>query len=151
LTTPPDLAETVRSLMEKLQRFKADNERLMREQEKKIELNAVMLQILSDVLRKLQHGPMDSNVDRTNTKRTQIPPKIQKHHPENRNTRRSTSKKAQHEPRGMLTSKIQLKNPLVRELTTPRNCLAMRLVYILIGEERGGNIPKNMTLKRLRK
>jgi hypothetical protein len=33
--TPPDLAEIVRSLMEELQRFKQDNERLMREQEKK--------------------------------------------------------------------------------------------------------------------
>jgi hypothetical protein len=33
--TPPDLAETVISLMEELQSFKQDNERLMREQEKK--------------------------------------------------------------------------------------------------------------------
>jgi hypothetical protein len=49
--TPPDLAETVRSLMVKLQIFKADNERLMREQEKKTEINAVMLQILSDIQR----------------------------------------------------------------------------------------------------
>jgi hypothetical protein len=63
--TPPDLAETVRSLMEELQRFKVDNERLMREQEKKTEINAVLLQILSDIQRQLQHGPMASNVDRT--------------------------------------------------------------------------------------
>jgi hypothetical protein len=54
------------------------------------------------------------------------------------------------EPKGMLASRIQLKNPLVRELTTPRNYLAVRLVYILRGEERGGNIPEAMTLKRLR-
>jgi hypothetical protein len=94
--TPPDLAETVRSLMEELQSFKEDNERLMREQEKKTEINAVLLQILSDIQRQLQHGPMASNVDRHNTKRTQSPPEIQKHGPENRNTRRSTSKKAQH-------------------------------------------------------
>ena len=32
--TPPDLAETVRSLMVKLQSCKADNERMMKEQEK---------------------------------------------------------------------------------------------------------------------
>jgi hypothetical protein len=32
--TPPGLAETVRSLMDKLQSCKADNERLIKEQEK---------------------------------------------------------------------------------------------------------------------
>ena len=32
--TPPDLAETVRSLMVKLQRCKDDNERLIKDQEK---------------------------------------------------------------------------------------------------------------------
>jgi hypothetical protein len=32
--TPPDLAETVRSLRAKLQSFKADNERLIKEKEK---------------------------------------------------------------------------------------------------------------------
>jgi hypothetical protein len=51
--TLPDLVETVRSLMEELKRFKVDNERFMREQEKKIEINAVLLQILSDIHRQL--------------------------------------------------------------------------------------------------
>jgi hypothetical protein len=35
--TPLDLAETVRSLMEELQSCKADNERMIKEQEKQIE------------------------------------------------------------------------------------------------------------------
>jgi hypothetical protein len=34
--TPPDQAETVRSLRDELQIFKADNERLINEQEKQI-------------------------------------------------------------------------------------------------------------------
>jgi hypothetical protein len=55
------------------------------------------------------------------------------------------------DPRGMLTLMIHLKNPLVRELTVPRNCPTTRLVHILRGEERGGNIPREMTLKSLRK
>jgi hypothetical protein len=33
--TPPNLVETVRSLMEELQSYKDDNERLIKEQEKK--------------------------------------------------------------------------------------------------------------------
>ena len=41
--TPPDLAETVRSLMVELQSCKADNKRMMKEQEKKTEINAVLL------------------------------------------------------------------------------------------------------------
>jgi hypothetical protein len=49
--TPPDLAETVRSLMVELQSCKADNERMMKEQEKKTEINAVLLQSLSDLQR----------------------------------------------------------------------------------------------------
>jgi hypothetical protein len=36
--TPPDLAETVRSLMVELQSCKADNERLIKEQEKQTKL-----------------------------------------------------------------------------------------------------------------
>jgi hypothetical protein len=40
---PPDLAETVRSLMAELQSCKADNERMMKKQEKKTETNAVLL------------------------------------------------------------------------------------------------------------
>jgi hypothetical protein len=49
--TPPNLAETVRSLMEELQSFKADNERLIKEQEKQYEINVVLLQSLSDIQR----------------------------------------------------------------------------------------------------
>jgi hypothetical protein len=44
--TPPDLAETVRSLRDELQSCKVDNEKLIKEQEKQIEINAVLLQIL---------------------------------------------------------------------------------------------------------
>jgi hypothetical protein len=57
IRTPPDLAETVRSLMVELQRCKADNERMMKEQEKKIEINAFLLQSLSDLQRQMQHEP----------------------------------------------------------------------------------------------
>jgi hypothetical protein len=53
--TPPDLAETVRSLMVELQSCKVDNERLMKEQEKKTEINTVLLQSLSDLQRQMQH------------------------------------------------------------------------------------------------
>ena len=49
--TPLDLVETVRSLMEELQSCKVDNERLTKEQEKHNEINAVLLQSLSDIQR----------------------------------------------------------------------------------------------------
>ena len=55
--TPPDLAETVRSLMVELQSCKDDNERMIKEQEKQMEINVVLLQSLSDIQRKLQHEP----------------------------------------------------------------------------------------------
>jgi hypothetical protein len=41
--TPLNLAETVRNLMAKLQSCKADNETLIKEQEKKTKINAVLL------------------------------------------------------------------------------------------------------------
>jgi hypothetical protein len=41
--TPLDLAETLRSLMVKLQSCKADNERMIKEKEKKTESNAVLM------------------------------------------------------------------------------------------------------------
>jgi hypothetical protein len=47
--TPPNLVETVRSLREELQIFKADNDRLMKEQEKQTEINVVLLQSLSEL------------------------------------------------------------------------------------------------------
>jgi hypothetical protein len=55
--TPPDLADTVRSLMVELQSCKAANERMIKEQEKQMEINAVLLQSLSDIQRQLQHEP----------------------------------------------------------------------------------------------
>jgi hypothetical protein len=59
--TPLDLAETVRSLMVELQSCKADNERMMKEQEKQTEINAVLLQSLSDLQRQMQHEPEMQN------------------------------------------------------------------------------------------
>jgi hypothetical protein len=62
--TPPNLDETVRSLIVELQCCKADNERLIKEKEKKTKINAVLLQSLSNIHRQLQHGPATSHVDR---------------------------------------------------------------------------------------
>jgi hypothetical protein len=98
--TPPGLTEIVRILMEELQRCKDDNERLIKEQEKQTEINAVLLQILSYIQRQTQHGPTSSHVDRHHTKKTQSPPEIQNHGPESGHTRRRTSKKAQHGAKG---------------------------------------------------
>jgi hypothetical protein len=53
--TSPDLVETVRSLMVELQSCKADNERMMKEQEKQTKINVVLLQSLSDLQRQMQH------------------------------------------------------------------------------------------------
>jgi hypothetical protein len=69
--TAPDLAETLRSLMVKLQSCKANNERLIKEQEKQTKINAVLLQSLSNIQRQLQHGPENSHVDRRQTKKSQ--------------------------------------------------------------------------------
>jgi hypothetical protein len=55
--TPPNLVETVRSLMVELQSYKADNERMMKEQEKKRKINADLLQSLSDLQRQMHHEP----------------------------------------------------------------------------------------------
>jgi hypothetical protein len=55
--TPPGLAETLRSLMVELQSCKVNNERMMKEQEKQTEINAVLLQSLSDLQRQMQHEP----------------------------------------------------------------------------------------------
>jgi hypothetical protein len=98
--TPPDLAETVRSLRAELQSCKADNERLIKEQEKQTEINAVLLQSLSDIQRQLQHEPATSHVDRRHKKRSQSPPEIRKHDSISDHTGRSTSKKAQPGGRG---------------------------------------------------
>jgi hypothetical protein len=61
--TPPDLADTMRNLMVELQCCKVNNERLIKEQEKKMKINAVLLESLSDIQRQLQHGPDTSHVD----------------------------------------------------------------------------------------
>jgi hypothetical protein len=88
--TPPDLAETIRSLRAELQSCKADNERLIKEKEKQTKINIVLLQILSDIYRKLQHEPATSHVDWRHKKRSQSPPKIQKHDSISDHTGRST-------------------------------------------------------------
>jgi hypothetical protein len=51
--TPPNLAKTVRSLLVELQSCKADTERMMKEQEKKTEINVVLLQRLSNLQQKM--------------------------------------------------------------------------------------------------
>jgi hypothetical protein len=61
IRTPPDLVETMRSLMVELKSCKADNERMMKEQEKKTEINVVLLQSLSDLQQQMQHEPEMSN------------------------------------------------------------------------------------------
>jgi hypothetical protein len=43
--------------MVELQRCKVDNERMMKEQEKQIEINAVLMQSLFDLQRQMQHEP----------------------------------------------------------------------------------------------
>ena len=43
--TPPDLAETVRSLMVELQSCKAYNERMMKEQEKRFSCSFIILSL----------------------------------------------------------------------------------------------------------
>jgi hypothetical protein len=81
--TPPDLAETVRSLMVELQRCKVDNERMMKEQEKQTEINAVLLQSLSNLQGQMQHEP-----------------KVQKHGRISGHTRRSSSRKVHPKGKG---------------------------------------------------
>jgi hypothetical protein len=144
--TPPDLVETVRSLMAKLQSCKADNKRLIKEKEKQMEINAVLLQSLSDIQRQLQHGPATSHVDRRHTKRSQIPPEIQKRGPISGHTGRSTSRKAHPGGRGHSSE-----SPLERKLATPRDLLVEKLAHILKGKERSKSFPKVMTLKNSRK
>jgi hypothetical protein len=63
--THPYLVEIVRFLMEELQSCKDENERLIKEQEKKTKINTVLLQSLPDKQRKLQHGPTTNHVKKT--------------------------------------------------------------------------------------
>jgi hypothetical protein len=54
------------------------------------------------------------------------------------------------EPRSMLTSRIHMKNPLVRELIVLRNCLLVGVTHLFKGEERGEIMLRVVTLKSLR-
>jgi hypothetical protein len=67
--TPPYLAENVRSLRAEVHRFKDDNERLIKEQDKQIEINTILLQSLSDIHRQLQHEPTTNHADHRHEKR----------------------------------------------------------------------------------
>jgi hypothetical protein len=68
---------------------------LIKEQEKKIEINAILLQSLSDIQRQLQHEPATSHADRRHKKRGQSPPETQKHDFISDPTGRITAKKVQ--------------------------------------------------------
>ena len=94
--TPPNLVETLRSLMAELESYKDDNERLIKEKENQTEINVVLLQSLSDIQRQLQHGTATSHVDRHHTKKNPSPHEIQNHGLESGHTMRRTSRKAQH-------------------------------------------------------
>jgi hypothetical protein len=63
----------------------------------------------------------------------------------------ATQRRPDMEPRSMLTLIVHLKYLLVRKLTFPRNCLAVRLVHLFRGEEKGENELRAMALKILRK
>jgi len=98
METPLDMAENVRNLRAELKIFKADNERLIKDQENQSEINMVLLQSLSDIQRKLQHEHTTNHADRQHKKRGQSPPQIWKHDSISDLTGRSTMKKFQ--PRG---------------------------------------------------
>ena len=76
--TPLDLAETVRSLMDELQSCKVNSERLIKDQDKQMKINAILLQSLFNIQIQLQHEPDTSHVDEQQTKRSWISSEIQK-------------------------------------------------------------------------
>jgi hypothetical protein len=98
--TPPNLVDTVRSIMAELQSCKADNERLIKEKEKQTEIDAVLLHSLFDIQRQLQYGPDTSHVDRRQTKRSKSPPEIRKCGLLSGHTGKSTSRKVHPGDRG---------------------------------------------------
>ena len=51
--TPPYFATTIRSLRVEMQSYRADNERLVKAQEEQNQLNAAMLQSLTDIQRQM--------------------------------------------------------------------------------------------------
>jgi hypothetical protein len=64
----------------------------------------------------LQHGPTTSEIERPQSKKTQIPPEIQKHGPTNNNTGKSTSKKAQQGAKRHATNRdSSMKSPSEKE------------------------------------
>ena len=51
--TPPDFAGTMTSIKVEIHSYREDNERLIKAQEEQNQLNAAMLQSLTDILRKM--------------------------------------------------------------------------------------------------
>ena len=90
----------MRSFIFELQSCKANNERLIKEKEKQTKINGVLLQILSDIQRQLQHGPDTSHADQRNTKKSQISPEIQKRGLLSGHTGKSTSRKVHPRDKG---------------------------------------------------
>jgi hypothetical protein len=144
--TPPDLAETVRSLMAKLQSCKDDNERMIKEKEKKTEINVVLLQSLSDIQRKLQHGKQPIMWTYTILRKLKFHLRYESMVLKVATQGGSPQRRPNMEPRD-----TKSKNPLVRKMTNPRDILEEKLIHIPKGEERRGNIPRAMNLKSLRK
>ena len=54
--TPPDFVATMRILRVEMQSYRADNERLVKAQEEQNQLNAAMLQNLTDIQRRMNSG-----------------------------------------------------------------------------------------------
>ena len=63
--TPPDIAATMRSLRVELQSCREDNERMIKAQEEKNQLNAAMLQILTDIQRQINSRHWTKNPERS--------------------------------------------------------------------------------------
>ena len=61
--TPPDIAATVRSLRVELQSCREDNERMIKAQEEQNQLNASMLQSLTDIQRQINSRHRSSNLE----------------------------------------------------------------------------------------
>ena len=67
-----------------------------------MQINAVLLQSLSDIQRQLQHGPNICHADRWQTKKSQSPPEIQKCGILSGHTRKSTSRKVHPRDKGQV-------------------------------------------------
>jgi hypothetical protein len=83
---------------------------------------------------------MASNVDGHNTKKKKIHLRYKSMALKIATQEEAPQRRPDMEPRSMLTSRIHPKNPLVRKLTIPRNCLAVGLVHLFRGEERGEKV-----------